>query len=210
VNNLLARLKPIIVELEHDLERDNFTRPVEVSELVALFSKHADREIEVLDVKFKLQKLRGLNVSFSDSKKTLIFTRPCEESHTFDPGCEECRGFRFTIAKELVHICDSQSDKTPPAAIRAELLEGLVTFDLDRSGVAAEYIAELGATELLAPYAHRRLSVGSFTEEKAKATGDYDKLASQFGIPVKYAKLAFSDPYMELVKEARRLNGLRS
>jgi hypothetical protein len=208
VHHLLARLKPIIVELEQNLERDGFSRPVEIAELVGLFSKHASREIEIFEVNFKLEKLSGLNVSFSDSRKTLIFTRPCEESHTFDPRCEQCRGLRFAITKELVHICDSESDKTPPAAIRAELLEGLVTFDFNRGGAVAEYEAELGAIELLAPYAHRRLSVGSLTEEMAKRTGDYEKLASQFAIPVKYAKLAFSDPYMEFVKEARRLNGL--
>ena len=209
MHNLLARLKPIIIELEHHLERDDFSRPVEIAELVALFSKHADREIEVLEVNFKLEKLSGLNVSFPGSKKTLIFIRPCEESHAFDPRCEQCRGLRFAIAKELVHICDSQSDKTPPAAIRAELLEGLVTLDLDQSGAFAEFIAEFGATELLAPYAHRRLSVGSLTEETAKRTGDYEKLASQFGIPVRYAKIAFSDRYMEAIKEARQLRGLR-
>lgn len=210
MHNLLARLKPIIIELEHNLERDDFSRPVEIAELVALFSKHAERNIKILEVKFKLEKLSGLNVSFSDSRKTFIFTRPCEESHKFDPRCERCRGLRFAIAKELVHICDSDSDKTPPAAIRAELLEGLVTFDLNRGGAVAEFEAELGAIELLAPYAHRRLSMGSFTELRARATGDYEKLASQFGIPRYYAQLAHSDGYMELVKESRRINELSS
>ena len=209
MHNLLSSLKPIISELEHKLEQDVFSRPVETSELVDLFSKHTDREIEVLERNFKLRKLSGFNVSFPNSRKTLIFARPCEEPHKFDQQCRQCRWFRFTIAKELVHICDSPSDKTPPAAIKAELLEGLVTLDMARSGTFAEIIAELGATELLIPYAHRRFMVGSSTEQRAKASGDYEKLASQFAIPVEFAKLAFSDSYMEYINEARKLNGLR-
>jgi hypothetical protein len=208
VNKLLARLKPIIIDIESNLERDGFSRPVSMSEIVGLFSRHSLGEIEIFHVNFALPKLCGMHMNFSNPRKTAIFARPCNYGHEFDQRCDKCRQYRYTVVKELVHIFDSDSDKTSPSAVRAELLEGLVTLDLNRTGASAEYFAIFGAIELLVPYPQRKITNDSLIVNTARATDDYDKLASQFGIPTAYMKLAYSDAYLELIKELRRLNNL--
>lgn len=203
MHNLLARLRPILSHIENDLE-ENGSRPIPIKELVGLFQKYTSKEIECVPSRLG-GLLQGTHLSFPEKNKILIMHEFCDSG--FDRACASCQAERFAIAKELVHIIDDDNEKTPPTAARADLLERLVTNDFTGKPMNAEFMAELGALELLAPYIVRKGCRGDRRDIEAARTQDYSFFSALFSIPEAWAAVAFSDNYWNYIIESRRVSG---
>ncbi len=150
-----------------------------INELCSVVSKMYELEIELFEVPFEGEFLRGMIERYQ--KKAIIYIKKGQS--------EEWK--RFTVAKELCHII---ADEPEDWSIHGEVTIGKLLAEHQLAGVQladrvvqSETFAEIGAIELLYPYKDRAYD--------RKNGQTISSIASYHKIPEVIAAQALSDWY---------------
>ncbi|WP_257540699.1 hypothetical protein [Sphingobium sp. CFD-1] len=211
--NYAAVIKPILIELD---EARALHQPVRVeADLIPLFTKHSSfKTIDLYPI--PQGPICGMHLSNAKSGVAQIFYRRCESHFAKDlvASCPECQLARVTVAKELVHVLDSNGARTSIEAAPDLLIDLLLKGALaENSHVQADSTAVFWAIEMLARFQHRLVQLGgplgsTSALTNAKTTDNWGLYATGYAIPTGVARIAYSDNFMNLAKTFRDAVGL--
>ncbi|MEQ1648437.1 MAG: hypothetical protein ABL898_07620 [Hyphomicrobiaceae bacterium] len=143
-------------------------------------------------------------ISESGSRVGIIVHRKYDENDPFrDPLYPM---IRFGIAKEMMHVFDSEQEKTRQHQVAVDLMESLLDKEL-WDGKRPDYFADkraiYGAIELLVRFEIRVVMANGLIVTQARSTNDWSYVGKQFRVPDWVAAIAFNQHYIEYIKSHR-------
>jgi len=163
-----------------------------VVDRIKIFETNVKTEIIVAEV----QKFRG---------QQSVYSGILDVAHIYYAASYNICWRRFGVCKEMYHCMIDRSDADRVATIDTlkTLLELLATDTTAVSGdfapLSREHQAELLALETLFPVEFRQKYLDNPIHEDA----DYIKIATEFRIPVEYAKIACQPNYVRMCTQRR-------
>ena len=207
------KIRPILLELD---EIRPIHQPVMIEEhLVPLFLKHSGYHT-ILFYPIPPGALCGMHISDSETGVARIFYRRCSTHFPKElvASCPECQVSRVTMAKELVHVLDSEGARTSidmaPDMLIDLLLKGALA---ENAQVHADSTAVFWAIEMLARFQHRLVQIGgalgpTSALQSAQSSDNWSLFAAGYAIPYPLAKIAYSANFMGLAKSMRESMGI--
>jgi len=165
-------------------EVNNEDIPINLEEIIRLIERKTNAKILFREGSWSSEAIRGRLLRYEH--KAVI-----EYASELNPCWR-----RFVTCKECCHLLlDSETMYTKdPVALINQLIGGQFSSNLEPEAELSEYMAVIGAIELLFPWKYRKQLYEKYINQEISLY----KIASTFRIPGHYVEIAFGEKFIKL------------